>query len=128
MINKKCQLEPDFISKICKLAYEGLQFMQDDEAIDLALLSLAIMSQNDANIPEISKHIEIFKFLSEQPPAELNKHAEMFIMLIMNLSMVPDNHHMLVKFSFISLFNEMIDGLEEICHSHILTILIQIFK
>jgi len=128
MINKKCQLESDFIDKICKLAYEGLQFLQDSETVDLALLSLAIMSQNDANIPEIAKHIDIFKYLSEKPPMELNKHAEMLIMLIMNLSMSPDNHHMLVKLKFIALFKEMIDNVEEICHSHILTILIQIFR
>lgn len=102
--------------------------MQDTETVDLALLSLAIMSQNDASIPEIAKHIDIFKYLSDKPPLELNKHAEMLIMLIMNLSMAPDNHHMLVKFRFISLFNEMIDSVDEICHSHILTILIQIFK
>ena len=102
--------------------------MHDNETVDLALLSLAIMSQNDTNIPEIAKHIEIFKYLSDKPPVDLNKHAQMLIMLIMNLSMAPDNHHMLVKFKFINLFNEMIEGLDEICHSHILTILIQIFK
>jgi len=128
MINKKCQLENDFIDKICKLAYEGLQFLQDNETIDLALLSLAIMSQNDTNIPEITKHIDIFKYLSDKSPNELNKHAEMLIMLIMNLSMSPDNHHMLVKLKFIGLFKEMIDSVDEICHSHILTVLIQIFK
>ena len=128
MINKKCQLENDFISRICKLAYEGLQFMQDSETVDLSLLSLSIMSQNDANIPEIAKHIEIFKYLAEKTPLELNKHAEMLIMLIMNLSMSADNHHMLVKFKFINLFNDMIENVDEICHSHILTILIQIFK
>lgn len=128
MINKKCQLENDFIDKICKLCYEGLQFLQDSETVDLGLLSLAIMSQNDTNVPEIAKHIDIFKYLSEKPPIDLNKHAEMLIMLIMNLSMSSDNHHMLVKLKFIGLFNEMIDHVDEICHSHILTILIQIFK
>jgi hypothetical protein len=87
-----------------------------------------MISQFDSTLREIANHTDIFALLSEKSIEEILPHAEFLILLIMNLSMIPENDHMIVKFKFISMFNEMIDDLNETCHSYMLSTLIQVFK
>lgn len=87
-----------------------------------------MISQFDSTLREIANHTDIFELLSEKSIEEILPHAEFLILLIMNLSMIPENDHMIVKFKFIYMFNEMIDDLNETCHSYMLSTLIQVFK
>ncbi len=128
LVNQKCQTQIPMISSVCKLNFEGLHYFEDKETIDLSLLSLSLISQFDTSLVDIAKHIEIFEYLSERSSEELLPHAELLTLLILNLSMIPENATMIVRFNFVGLFHSFMDFVNETCHSYILSILIQVFK
>ncbi|EAR95231.2 hypothetical protein TTHERM_00378950 (macronuclear) [Tetrahymena thermophila SB210] len=105
--------EKEIVNRLCWLINEGLRNKDDPECLKLSLFALMIVSEQMKYHRKLITHTTLLQNLSIQTQEDLNQFTDFFSKIMMNLSLNPDCHEVLLEKKFIQLTKEICLNLKE---------------